>query len=120
MDFAEIGEAEQYATTLPKEVWDPTAVPEWAWKEELGKSQQKITKQREEEKAKGEREKVDFVPAVGSREGSRSGTPSGSASRTGQRSAAERVMAGLEGGRSNSPLVQGQKRKSRFGPDVNG
>lgn len=110
MDFADVSEEDQYATTLPKDVWDPSAFPKWAYKEELAKSQQQVLKRREEEKLGGPRE---FVPASGSGESSRSATPS-AAPRGASMSAAERVMAGLDRGKSNSPQVAGTKRKSRF------
>jgi hypothetical protein len=114
MDFSDIDEAGQYSTTLPKELWNPEGFPELAYKEELSKSQQNILKIKEEEKARGLRESVDFVPASLTGESlSRSGTP-GLGGKSSQKSAAERVMAGLERGRSNSPQVQGMKRKSRF------
>jgi hypothetical protein len=116
MDFADIDEASQYASTLPKELWDPNGFPEWAYKEELAKSQQKILKKREEEKTRGQRESVEFVPATASGDSSRSGTPGASAGgRVGPKSAAERVMAGLDRGKSTSPAVHtGMKRKTRF------
>lgn len=115
MDFADIDEAGQYATTLPKDLWNPDGFPEYAYKEELAYSQQKIRKKKEDEKAKGQRESIDFVPAVASagESLSRGGTP-GTGGRAGQKSAAERIMAGLERGRSSSPQVQGTKRKTRF------
>ncbi|QSZ28710.1 hypothetical protein DSL72_003210 [Monilinia vaccinii-corymbosi] len=115
MDFADIDEAEQYATTLPKDLWDPTGFPESAHKEELAKSQQRILKEKEERKARGQREALDFVPATTSDDASRSGIPSAAGiNGKGQQSAAERIMAGLDRGRSNSPHTQGVKRKSRF------
>ena len=116
MDFADVDEAGQYTTTMSKELWDPSGFPEWAYKEELAKSQQKILKKREEEKTRGQREAVDFVPATASGESSRSGTPGASAGgRVGPKSAAERVMAGLDRGKSTSPAIQaGMKRKTRF------
>ncbi len=114
MDFSNIDEPGQYATTLPEYLWDPSSFPGHAYKEELAKSQQKILKKRGDEKAKGQRESLDFVPATSSSElSSRNGTPLNGA-RPGQKSAAERVMAGLDRGRSGSPQVQGTKRKSRF------
>jgi hypothetical protein len=113
MDFSDIDEAGQYSTTLPKDLWNPNAFPEHAYKEELAKSQQKILKRKEDEKLRGQRESVDFVSTSVSGETlSRSGTP-GAGVRSGQ-SAAERIMAGLDRGRSNSPQVQGTKRKTRF------
>lgn len=112
MDFADVSETEQYSSTLPHDLWNPRAFPEYAYKEELGKSQKMILKKKEEEKTRGHREAVDFVPASASTESSRSGTPG--AGRGAQVSAAERIMAGLDRGRSNSPQVQGTKRKTRF------
>jgi hypothetical protein len=109
MDFSGIDEAAQYATTLSKELWNPGQFPELAYKEELSKSQQRILKKQEDEKIRGQREAVDFIPAAASGESSRSGTP-----RIGQKSAAERIMAGLDRGRSNSPQIQRTKRKTRF------
>lgn len=116
MDFADVDEAGQYATTLSKELWNPNGFPEWAYKEELAKIQQKILKKREEERTRGQRESVEFVPATASGDSSRSGTPGASAGgRVGPKSAAERVMAGLDRGKSTSPAVQaGMKRKTRF------
>jgi hypothetical protein len=116
MDFSDIDEASQYSTTLSKDFWFPDAFPGSAFKEELLKSQQKILKRKEDEKSRGQRESVDFVPSSNSTEPhSRSGTP-GFGGKPTQKSAAERIMAGLDSdrGRSSSPLVQGIKRKSRF------
>jgi hypothetical protein len=114
MGFSDIDEAGQYATTLPKDLWNPDGFPEYAYKEELARSQQKILKKKEDEKTRGQRENVDFVPASASGESlGRSETP-GTGGRTGQKSAAERIMAGLDRGRSSSPQVQGSKRKTRF------
>jgi hypothetical protein len=114
MDFSDIDETSQYSTTLPKDIWDPGAFPETAFKEELARNQKKLLKRKEEEKLRGQREGVDFVPAtVSSEASSRSGTPGGGKA---PKSAAERIMAGLDSdrGRSNSPQVQGVKRKNRF------
>lgn len=115
MDFADIDEVEQYATTLPKDLWDPAGFPEYAYKEELAKSQQKILKEMEEKKARGQREAVDFVPATASGDATRTATPNaGGIHGKKQQSAAERIMAGLDRGKSNSPHTQGVKRKTRF------
>ncbi|CZT09772.1 uncharacterized protein RCO7_02157 [Rhynchosporium graminicola] len=114
MTFSNIDEAGQYATTLPKELWNPNGFPGYAFKEELAKSQQKILKKREEEKARGQRDSLDFVPATSSTEPvSRSGISS-NGGRQFQKSAAERIMAGLDRGHSSLPQVQGTKRKTRF------
>ncbi|KAF7867272.1 hypothetical protein EAF04_005355 [Stromatinia cepivora] len=115
MDFADIDEAEQYATTLPKDLWNPAGFPEYAYKEELAKSQQKILKEKEEKKARGHREALDFVPATNPADAGRGGTlHTGGINGKGQQSAAERIMAGLDKGRSNSPHTQGVKGKTRF------
>lgn len=114
MDFADIDEAEQYATTLPQDLWNPTGFPEYAYKEELAKSQQKILKEREAKKVRGQREALDFVPATASGETRDAISNTGSINGKGQKSTAERIMAGLDKGRSNSSSTQGVKRKTRF------
>jgi hypothetical protein len=113
MGFAGIEGQAQYATTLPKEIWDPEDFPTWGYKEELAKSQQEITKRLEEVRARELRETIDFVPATASRESSRGGTPGlSSGGKSLGRSAAERVMAGLDRERTRSPLVyDGGKRR---------
>ncbi|CAL3962144.1 unnamed protein product [Diplocarpon coronariae] len=114
MDFADIDDAGQYLTTLPRDLWDPYGFPAHAFKEELAKSQQRILKRQEEDKAKGQRDSLDFVPATSTSEiPSRNGTLSNSG-RPGQKSAAERIMAGLDINRPSSSQAQGSKRKSRF------
>ncbi|KAH6675542.1 HCNGP-like protein-domain-containing protein [Halenospora varia] len=113
MDFSGIDEAGQYSTTLSRDLWNPDCFPEYAYKEQLAKSQQKILKRKEDEKARGLRESVDFVPASTTANPSRSETPV-SGAKPSQKSAAERIMAGLDRGRSNSPQTQGVKRKTRF------
>jgi len=112
MDFADIDDAGQYATSLPKRLWHPTSFPYYAYKEELARSQQKMLKKQEEELACGQRT-VDFVPATALQDANRSETP-GAGGKKGQKSAAERVMAGLDRERSNSPQLQALKRKTRF------
>lgn len=113
MDFADLDETEQYETSLSPALWNPADFPERAFKEQLSKSQQRILKKREEERLNGQRESIDFVSASASGTSSRNGTP-GIASRNGPKSAAERIMAGLDRGTSNSPQSGGVKRKSRF------
>ena len=102
MDFSDVDVNGQYATTLPKELWNPSSFPEPAFKEELSKSQQNLLKKREKDK----RGRADFVPATDSGESSSNGN-------FGQKSAVGKIMAGLEKGRSNSPQVS-KKRKTRF------
>ncbi|KAI9787856.1 MAG: Proteasome subunit beta type-7 [Peltula sp. TS41687] len=135
--FAGIDEQDQYVSTLPpaaEDVWDPARFPSWAYKEELARSQQEILKRKEEE-MKGRREEIEFVRAAhapaasasASREGSARPTPPPSAGNTAGRigirkSAAERVMAGLDGERTKSPFgsgSDGDKKRPRddiYGP----
>ncbi|KAI9839630.1 MAG: hypothetical protein M1819_002256 [Sarea resinae] len=75
MGFAGIDDQNQYASTLPTELWDPSGFPKWAYKEELAKSQQELSRRKEEEKARVQREALEFVPATGSGESTRVGTP---------------------------------------------
>lgn len=50
---------EQYGTVLPRELWDPAAFPEWAYRKELRKAQEKVQRER----GRKEGEAVQFVPA---------------------------------------------------------
>lgn len=50
---------EQYATTLPNDLWDPAGFPDWAYRTQLRKAQEKVQKERGREKG----EAVQFVPA---------------------------------------------------------
>ena len=67
MRFVELEGAKQYKTTLPKELWDPTAFPDWAHREGLRKSREQIIKQKEAQNASGNRKAPDFVPASNAR-----------------------------------------------------
>lgn len=51
---------EQYETVLPKELWDPASFPEWAYRKDLRKTQEKVQKER----GRREGEAVQFVPAI--------------------------------------------------------
>lgn len=89
---------EQYGTTLPSDLWNPAAFPEWAYKGMLRKAQERGTKARE--RAKGE--PVQFTPpstAWGSNVGAGSGGVGGL-------SAASGSASGPSSGKG--------KRKSRF------
>lgn len=63
MDFAGISQEDQYASSLPESIAVPTRFPEWAYADKLVAAHSKIAKKREEERAKVQREAVDFVPA---------------------------------------------------------
>ena len=113
MDFAGLEDQDQYCTSLPQNVWDPKAFPPWAYKEELAKSQQAVTKKIEEEQARTQRERVEFVAATNSGRSSRGQTPVVPVGTKGPRgSAAERVMAGLDSERTGSPQVGSGSMKS--------
>lgn len=69
LDFVGIDEVGQYETTLPKEVWDPRGFPEWAFRDKLSKSRERIAKEKETDRAAGGRTAIDFVPANSSSSG---------------------------------------------------
>ena len=61
MGFAGVGSELQYTTTLPTELWDPVGLPTWAYKEGLAEAQHRRSKTKQEEKARLQRETIDFV-----------------------------------------------------------
>lgn len=63
MDFAGISQEDQYASALPDALAVPTKFPEWAYADKLVKEHERIAKRKEEERAKLQREAIDFVPA---------------------------------------------------------
>ena len=73
-----VDEKAQYNTSLPLDLWDPTSLPDWAYKEGLLKSQQEIQVQSDANKkrlsAAGKRT-IDFTPETGSGGSSRRSTP---------------------------------------------
>ncbi|VUC36016.1 unnamed protein product [Clonostachys rosea] len=72
MAFVDIDEQSQYETTLPTDLWNPKGFPDWAYRDSLKKSQDKIARERESEKGSGTRTAIDFVPALGSGPGNSS------------------------------------------------
>ncbi|KAI4201090.1 MAG: hypothetical protein LQ350_003519 [Teloschistes chrysophthalmus] len=62
---AGLAENDQYATALSTNLWDPTGFPDWAYKEGLAKSQQRIAEERKAESTRTQRERLDFVSAGG-------------------------------------------------------
>lgn len=58
-DEASVVATEQYTTTLPTDLWDPSSFPEWAYRAQLRKSQERVLKEKGREKG----EAVQFVPA---------------------------------------------------------
>lgn len=83
MTFAGLDHSEQYATTLPIDIWNPHGFPSWAYKDELAKAQKEAQKKREEDRTRSGRGAADFVAA------------SEPAAKGSHGSVAERVMAGL-------------------------
>ena len=64
MRFVEIDERHQYSTTLPTDLWNPADFPEWAFKDKLRKSNDKLAKEKEAERTSGNRTAVDFVAST--------------------------------------------------------
>ncbi|KAK5990845.1 Meiotically up-regulated gene protein [Cladobotryum mycophilum] len=62
--FVDVDEASQYETTLPSDLWDPKAFPDWAFRDRLKKTREKMVKEKEAEKASGGRSSVDFAPSA--------------------------------------------------------
>ena len=78
MSRAGIDGPAQYATSLPASVWDPSALPSYAYKEELMKSQQSIRDSewaRKQKESKIGKRTIDFAPASGSVPSSQHSTP---------------------------------------------
>ncbi|KAL2046081.1 hypothetical protein N7G274_001528 [Stereocaulon virgatum] len=115
MDFAGLDEQQQYATTLSAELWNPADFPEWAYKEELLKSQQSVLKKKEQEKSKAPREGIDFAGATNSSQPSKGGIPGfGTGSKAIKGNALDRVMAGLDSERRASlPSTNLERRRGR-------
>ncbi|EHK49995.1 hypothetical protein TRIATDRAFT_289373 [Trichoderma atroviride IMI 206040] len=81
LDFVGIDEVGQYETTLPKELWDPRGFPEWAFRDKLSKSREKIAKEKEADRAGGGRTAIDFVSSNSSSTGAAAGVSGGLNSR---------------------------------------
>ncbi|KAI6785661.1 uncharacterized protein J7T54_005995 [Emericellopsis cladophorae] len=65
LGFAGVEGKEQYETTLRDDGWwDPKAFPREAYRLALRKNQDKMTREREADKAAGNRTSVDFVPST--------------------------------------------------------
>lgn len=97
MAAAGLSESDQYATTLPEDLWDPSAFPSWAYKEELAKSQQLIAKRKEDEKVQTQRESIEFIPAANTERSINSDSAVSTSRVKGNRaSAVERIAAGLD------------------------
>lgn len=105
MEFAGVSQEDQYASSLPEHLAVATKFPEWAYGDKLVKEHERIAKRKEEEKAKAQREAIDFVPAKavdGSSSSSRSTVVMPNAGRAG----GDRNVRG----RGDRP----EHRKSRF------
>ncbi|TGZ83410.1 HCNGP-domain-containing protein [Ascodesmis nigricans] len=62
--FVGLEKEDFYATNVNPEVWDPKAFPESTYFEQLDKAQEKVSREREERKAKEARDKLEFVSSV--------------------------------------------------------
>lgn len=65
MEHAGIDEQAQYNTSLPTDLWDPSSLPAWGFKEELLKTQQDVRQKMEEKNSSGQRSSVEFVSGSG-------------------------------------------------------
>lgn len=108
MDHAGVDDQTQYATALPVDLWDVSALPSWGFKEELQTSQQEIRRKIEEKRSAGQRESIDFV--AGSGDSSRAGTPSG---RKHQSRSTERAPSNLDRGKESSGAMGRTRDRSR-------
>jgi hypothetical protein len=107
MDHAGIEKRQQYASTLPLDVWNPDGFPDWAYKEGLAKRQ-------EEGRTRARGGAVDFVSGSKSGRSSGPGTPAaGASSKPLRESVAERVMAGLGEDGSNRGNIRSRSPKRR-------
>lgn len=110
MTSAGLSASDQYATTLPKDLWDPSAFPKHAYKEELVSNQQQISKRKEKENLHTQRERVDFVPAANPEKSVRGDGMASMSGSTGKRdSATERVAASL--GQQKNHSSPGARRR---------
>lgn len=78
MKRAGIGENEQYATSLPAAMWEPSIFPEWSYREGLLKIQQELRERDEVAKkvqSAGGKRTIEFAPASNSGGSSRLSTP---------------------------------------------
>ncbi|KAK3938058.1 HCNGP-like protein-domain-containing protein [Diplogelasinospora grovesii] len=89
---------EQYATTLPADLWDPAAFPPWAYRGPLRRAQERG--HRERERAKGE--PLDFVASAST------STTQNLASRSAS------AAAPASNSRTHTPSKVAGKRKTRF------
>ena len=112
MASAGMEDGDQYETTLPKSLWDPSGFPPWAYKEELAQSQQKVLARKEEERKKAKRDAIDFVSASASEQSSRAHTPAKEGGSRSKGSATERVMAGLNRDQGKSPQMSNLASRS--------
>ncbi|RPB04191.1 HCNGP-domain-containing protein [Choiromyces venosus 120613-1] len=111
-EFVGVTGGDQYVSCLPKELWDPFGFPEEAFADKLAKSQIEMLEKRQAE----ERSRIDFVgsTAVSTPPATSPSSRDRRAGNAGGRSAAERVMAGLDRER-NGERDTGPGRKESSG-----
>lgn len=67
----------QYQTTLSHDLWDPTAFPDWAFRDRLRRMRDKVAKEREATRAGPGRSSVEFVSGTTTATATLSGTGGG-------------------------------------------
>ena len=78
LGFVGIGEGPgQYETTLSADLWDPTAFPAWAYRGELRKKRDKVSREKEAQKLSGGRTSVEFVAPLTTTKSGASGAGAG-------------------------------------------
>ncbi|KAL8713482.1 MAG: hypothetical protein Q9220_002344 [cf. Caloplaca sp. 1 TL-2023] len=115
MASAGLAETDQYATPLPQNLCDPSVFPDWAYKEQLARSQQQLTKAKEEEKALAQRQKIDFVPGTGHKKVKIEDTMALLSSVKRDRSSAvDKAAASSDPGRERSPHSSSKKLRGEL------
>lgn len=112
MARAGVEDEAQYTSSLPKDFWDVSRFPEWAYKEGLLRRQQELRERDEQDRkiksASGKRA-IDWISGGKHSDPVKSETPPSGI----RGSAAERVMAGLSRERTESPKVNEHGKRKR-------
>ncbi|KAL4783478.1 nucleophile aminohydrolase [Aspergillus varians] len=62
MEHAGIDDQAQYSSTLTPDLWNMPNLPSWGYKEELLRTQRELNAKLEEDRSKGHRDKIEFIP----------------------------------------------------------
>lgn len=71
------GRAAEYTTTLPADLWDPGAFPDWAFRDQLRRTREVVAKEREVARSGPGRSAVEFVAAASASNTESPGSTSG-------------------------------------------